>query len=37
MRTFQDHSPHFYNLITRYVPKYQESVKWLEVNEIRIT
>jgi predicted metal-dependent hydrolase len=32
----KDHSPRFWNLIGKYMPKYNESVKWLEVNGIRI-
>jgi len=32
----KEHSPRFWNLIAKHMPKYQESVKWLEVNGIRI-
>ena len=32
----KDHSPRFWNLVSKYMPKYEESVKWLEVNGIRI-
>lgn len=32
----KDHSPRFWNLIGKHMPKYEESVKWLEVNGIRI-
>ena len=32
----KEHSPRFWNLIGKHMPKYQESVKWLEVNGIRI-
>jgi len=32
----KEHSPRFWNLIAKHMPKYEESVKWLEVNGIRI-
>jgi len=32
----KEHSPRFWNLISKHMPKYQESIKWLEVNGIRI-
>ena len=32
----KDHSPRFWNLIANHMPKYEEYVKWLEVNGIRI-
>ena len=32
----KDHSSRFWNLIGKHMLKYEESVKWLEVNGIRI-
>jgi len=32
----KEHSHHFWNLIGKHMPEYEESVKWLEVNGIRI-
>ena len=32
----KEHSPRFWNLIAGHMPKYRESVVWLEVNGIRI-
>ena len=32
----KEHSPRFWNLVSKHMPKYEESVKWLEVNGIRI-
>ena len=32
----KEHSPSFWNLLAKHVPKYEESAKWLEVNGIRI-
>jgi len=32
----KEHSHHFWNLIGKHLPAYEESVKWLEVNGIRI-
>ena len=32
----KEHSPRFWDLVGKHMPKYQESVKWLEVNGIRI-
>lgn len=32
----KEHSPRFWNLIAQHMPEYEESVKWLEVNGIRI-
>lgn len=32
----KEHSPRFWNLVGKHMPKYEESVKWLEVNGIRI-
>lgn len=32
----KEHSHHFWNLISKHMPEYEESVKWLEVNGIRI-
>ncbi len=31
----KEHPHHFWNLIAQHMPKYEESVKWLEVNRIR--
>jgi len=33
----KEHSHHFWNLISKHMPEYEESVKWLEVNGIRIS
>ena len=32
----KEHSPRFWNLIAKHMPEYEESVRWLEVNGIRI-
>jgi len=32
----KEHSHHFWNLIAQHMPEYKESVKWLEVNGIKI-
>jgi len=32
----KEHSHHFWNLMAQHMPEYEESVKWLEVNGIRI-
>ncbi len=32
----KEHSHHFWNLVAHHIPEYKESVKWLEVNGIRI-
>ena len=32
----KEHSHYFWNLIGKHMPKYEESVKWLDVNGIRI-
>ena len=32
----KDHSPRFWSLVGRHMPKYDKAVKWLEVNGIRI-
>ena len=32
----KEHSPRFWDLVGKHIPKYQESVKWLEVNGIKI-
>ncbi len=33
----KEHSQKFWNMLSRYSPKYQDHTKWLEVNGIRIT
>ena len=33
----KEHSPRFWNLVEQHIPNYTESVKWLEVNGIKIT
>ena len=33
----KEHSFHFWEMLSKYMPKYKEQTKWLEVNGIRIT
>tara|TARA_Y100000590_G_scaffold470043_1_gene661569 strand:+ start:3027 stop:3731 length:705 start_codon:yes stop_codon:yes gene_type:complete len=33
----KEHSFHFWNLVSKYMPKYREQIKWLEINGIQIT
>ena len=32
----KEHSPRFWNLIGKQMPEYEQAVKWLEANGIRI-